>query len=513
MRHREKILVFIILIICTTIFAQHSARQNKEVYSSGNEETRDSAAIMNIPSTLLEISGKINLIENKGSQISKGKLVEMLDKLCSKKKIEDIPSNGFDLLLEESEKIILPDDQLAGYSSIENDYRLEISFNEFGFRALNAIQRHLQELFDRLNSRDKLYNIPPFTTSNLQISQNKSRLLSRQIWIISLCEKKEEKLRTWLSIKRMLNEIDIPNSEKGGPIVQRSPMGIITTSGDIISKLNRLSENETEEDIKSYSQLVIRSLLDAPSKYKEQNTTIGLNELGGSNFNEGKINKAALGYFQKASSIRLVKEKIYFYTEAIKSDSNFAAAYNNRASCYLEQEKFDSAENDFSKVLILDDGYYSVYKYLGQIQLKRGKFKSALESFTRALNYELSDTLFTNRGICYKNLGETEKAISDFTRAIQYNSKSLIAYINRVQCYISSKQYDNAQKDYKKLIVLEPQNSNHYYNLGCIYSIKKDWDKVIEIWEKGLRINPQDKNILTNLPKARASVQKGKSKE
>ncbi|MGE5409447.1 MAG: tetratricopeptide repeat protein [Clostridiales bacterium] len=509
MRPIETILVIIILALCTTV----SAQQNKGSYSSGSEAIRDSATIIDIPSTLLEISGKVNLIENNGSRVSKGKLVEILDRFCSNKKIEDIPSNGFDLLLEASEKIILPDDQLAAYSSIENDYSLEISFNEFGFRALNAIQRHLQELFDRLHSREKLYNIPPFTTINLQISQNKARLLSRQIWIITLCEKKEEKLRAWLSIKRMLNEIDIPNSEKGGPIVQRSPMGIITSSGEIIGKLNRLSENENEEDIKSYSQVVIRSLLDAPSKYKEQNTTIGLNELGGSNFNEGKINKVALVYFQKASAIRSVKEKIYFYTEAIKSDSNFAAAYNNRANCYLEQKILDSAENDFRQVLVLDDGYYTAYKYLGQIQLKRGKYKSALKSFTQALNYEISDTLLINRGMCYKNLGETEKAISDFTRAIQYNSKSLVAYINRVQCYISSKQYDNAQKDYKRLIILEPQNSNHYYNLGCIYSIKKDWDKVIEVWEKGLKINPQDKNILTNLPKARASMQRGKSKE
>ncbi|MDP4176239.1 MAG: hypothetical protein Q8933_19825, partial [Bacteroidota bacterium] len=219
MRPIEIILVIIILTLCITILAQ----QNKKSYSSENEAQRDSATIIDIPSTLLEISGKVNLIENKGGRVSKGKLVEILDRFCSKKKIEDIASNGFDLLLEATEKIILPDDQLAAYSSIENDYSLEISFNEFGFRALNAIQRHLQELFDNLHSKDKLYNIPPFTTSNLQISQNKSKLLSRQIWIISLCEKKEEKLRTWLSIKRMLNEIDIQNSEKGGPIVQRSP--------------------------------------------------------------------------------------------------------------------------------------------------------------------------------------------------------------------------------------------------------------------------------------------------
>ncbi|MGE5411160.1 MAG: hypothetical protein ACM3MI_09400, partial [Clostridiales bacterium] len=180
MRLREIILVNIILALCTTA----SAQQNKKSYSSYNETIRDSATIMNIPSALLEISGKVNLIENKGSQVSKEKLVEILDRFCSNKKIEDIPSNGFDLLLEVSEKVILPDDQLAAYSSIENDYSLEISFNEFGFRALNAIQRHLQELFDNLHSKDKLYNIPPFTTSNIQISQNKARLLSRQIWII-----------------------------------------------------------------------------------------------------------------------------------------------------------------------------------------------------------------------------------------------------------------------------------------------------------------------------------------
>lgn len=460
---------------------------------------------VNALQTLNDLSHEISLLEKHYSSPSAKSLTGKSDLLCSYELIDN-SGNDFDSLLAEIEKISLPGDALAVYSSITNDYMPEIAFSEVSFRLLNSVQKHLEELFQNLRSDRKMVSMAIFATSNVDISQMKTRLMRRQIRILSECGKKEERLRCWLAIGRMLNEIDIPKSESGSLAVQNSPYGIAVLSGEIMAKLVPLSENETDDEIKVYSARVLKAIETAGPKYKEGVTLIALNELENFNPKDRLINSDALALFHRAEGINSRAEKISIYTDAIKLDARFTAAYNNRGTCFFEEGDYNSAEEDFRKVLSLDPGYYTVYKYLGNCSYKKGRLEDAVKNFSEALKYEVNDTLLINRGICYQKLGQLKLAVSDFSSALRFNSNSLPARINRVQCRLTLKEYDEAEKDYLKLIRLQPGNSIYYYNLGCIYSIQKNWKKVVDVWEKGLIANPNDENILKNLPRAKANL-------
>lgn len=478
---------------------------------TGQDITQSVSVKTDAPALLIRFSEEMRRLGNNFNRPGTDNIIKEMDRLLSGT-ITDTSSNKLDHLYNAAEEIISLENNLPVYSSVTGNYLPEISYTELSFRLLNAMQRHMEELFSNLPSSGKLMDMPIFSTTALDISQLKTRLLSRQIWILTSCEKKEERVRGWLAVKRMLGETDIQRSASEDKAFQRSAYGIITEPGEIMKKLNMLSENEYYEDVRAYSAGIIKQIDTTRLKYREYTTVISLNELENYSPLDQRINRRALELFDEASQSADNQEKIRLYTEAIAADSAFTAAYNNRGIIYYQEGSYSEAENDFNKALSLDPGYFSAYKYLGYITYKSGRLTEAARNFTGALEYDVSDTLLINRGLCYKGLGEFRKAAADFSSAVKLNAKSINAFYNRVQCYLALKLYEEAANDYHTLIRLQPENSSNYYNLGCVYSIQNKWQQVVSIWEKGLIVNPDDANILKNLPAARNAAEKEKNK-
>jgi tetratricopeptide (TPR) repeat protein len=70
-------------------------------------------------------------------------------------------------------------------------------------------------------------------------------------------------------------------------------------------------------------------------------------------------------------------------------------------------------------------------------------------------------------------LGQYQKAIDDYTKAIELNSKNAGAYYNRGIAYNDLGQYQKAIDDYTKAIELNPKDAGAYGNRGVAYALQK----------------------------------------
>jgi tetratricopeptide (TPR) repeat protein len=61
-----------------------------------------------------------------------------------------------------------------------------------------------------------------------------------------------------------------------------------------------------------------------------------------------------------------------------------------------------------------------------------------------------------NRGMFNWDLGEYDRAISDFTKALEIDQRYADAYYNRGLAYKYKGQYDKAITDYNKAIEINP---------------------------------------------------------
>ncbi|MDR0524614.1 MAG: tetratricopeptide repeat protein [Spirochaetaceae bacterium] len=137
-------------------------------------------------------------------------------------------------------------------------------------------------------------------------------------------------------------------------------------------------------------------------------------------------------------------------------------------------------------------------------------YNKAIPEFTKAIQLNPNnDSYYYNRGNAYYMKKDYDKAIPDYEASLRINpnhtnAKTYLAYSYdaRGNTYYVKKDYDKAIADYTQAIQINP-NDSAYSNRGNAYYGKKDWDKAIADYEAALRINPNHANAKTFLANAR----------
>ena len=79
--------------------------------------------------------------------------------------------------------------------------------------------------------------------------------------------------------------------------------------------------------------------------------------------------------------------------------------------------------------------------------------------------------------IAYYKKGELDKAIANYTKAIELQPDYAEAYYNRGLAYRNKATFDKAIADYDKAIALKPDFAEAYNNRGSAYANKGAFDK------------------------------------
>lgn len=97
---------------------------------------------------------------------------------------------------------------------------------------------------------------------------------------------------------------------------------------------------------------------------------------------------------------------------------------------------------------------------------------------------------YYNRGVAYSGKGDHRQAIEDFTFAIKYKPDYARAYNNRGSSYGELKDYDQAIADFNHALRLQPNFPEAYYNRGRVYYRKGEYHRALEDFNRALSLNP-----------------------
>ena len=116
------------------------------------------------------------------------------------------------------------------------------------------------------------------------------------------------------------------------------------------------------------------------------------------------------------------------------------------------------------------------------------RLPDAIKLYTQLILVSPNHYIYNHRGLVYFTLSEYEKAIDDFTTAIEISPKDTRVYTNRGLTYRMLKRYDDSLRDFNKSLELNPLwpdtfygRSLTYYDLGDIQHALEDCDKAISI--------------------------------
>ena len=113
----------------------------------------------------------------------------------------------------------------------------------------------------------------------------------------------------------------------------------------------------------------------------------------------------------------------------------------------------------------------------------KGEYYGAISDYTEVIDQILSNSFnlasaYNNRGLCKFKLGDYNGAVSDYDYAILANSNTIaffsstegvsgkinyVFYASRANAYMSLEKYDRAISDFTKALELNPKDLVNYY--------------------------------------------------
>jgi tetratricopeptide (TPR) repeat protein/tellurite resistance protein len=185
------------------------------------------------------------------------------------------------------------------------------------------------------------------------------------------------------------------------------------------------------------------------------------------------------------------------FDKVIALAPDYHHGYSYRGLCYYEKGDFDNAVRDCDKAIeLLND---NTFAYLNRAKSfsKKGDFDKAIKDFDKAIELlpgeaEVFAEVFYDRGNCFLKQGKYDQAVKDLTESIRLGYSELYrAYHNRAVAYREQCVWDDAIEDFSRSIELNPDCFDSYLNRGAIYAEQKsDYDQAIKDFTQAVRLDP-----------------------
>ena len=195
------------------------------------------------------------------------------------------------------------------------------------------------------------------------------------------------------------------------------------------------------------------------------------------------------------------------YTKALEIEPNHVGTLINRANTFLALGKNELALQDASQALDLEplDGNATFNLGLALFRLDRSA-EAALQFSILVGAGQASDRVFTYRGDCYRDIGEYEKAISDYTNSIKIDPEFAPLYDSRARCFGRLEQFEKAITDYTKALELDPSFSKSRYQRAHLYRQTGQHAIATTEYERLHKAEPDSLNAMLNLAAMLASA-------
>jgi len=142
-----------------------------------------------------------------------------------------------------------------------------------------------------------------------------------------------------------------------------------------------------------------------------------------------------------------------------------------------------------NEILSQDNRYSNGYNLRGVTHFDNKNYNKAVEDFSKAIQFGDNDcTLYANRGDAYLKINDYVNAMADLNTAIKLDSTDSRSYFLRASVFLEVEEFNNALQDFTTAIKLEPNKAAYYNDRG--FTLKKlnkindavaDFKKAIEL--------------------------------
>lgn len=180
-------------------------------------------------------------------------------------------------------------------------------------------------------------------------------------------------------------------------------------------------------------------------------------------------------------------KQVYDAVLALRQEKD---AYFLRGNVLLELDDFESAKQDFDKVISLDGKnydrliqIYQVLEHFGYRDLGQEYLRNALDAGGNKMNTY-------DKGRIYYYMGEYQKAYIALEEARSEGTAEGYLYLGKA--YEATGDYNYASSVYKDYLSKSTDNAEVYNQLGLCELAKKDYEKALQAFQAGMQVENND---------------------
>ena len=215
------------------------------------------------------------------------------------------------------------------------------------------------------------------------------------------------------------------------------------------------------------------------------------------------------GYLQDYDKPENLDSAVSVLERAIALDPSYSLAYAGLGQAYWQkyvaskdQRWIDAARQACERGLNSDAQLAAAHVCLGQLDSETGEYEKAVGEFTQAVQSDpTSDDAYRGLALAYERLGKTEDAERTFRRAIEIRPQYWAGYNYLGVFYYRQARYPGAVSMFSQVVALAPDSMRGYSNLGMAYYYEGRYAEAIEAVRKSIAIRPTQ-GAYTNLGSA-----------
>ena len=178
------------------------------------------------------------------------------------------------------------------------------------------------------------------------------------------------------------------------------------------------------------------------------------------------------------------KNSVTLFNHALQVTTNNAQAHYNLGLALFAEGKTEEAIHHYDTAIQIKPDVLPYY-YRGNAYIKMGQYQRAIEDFNKAIFLSPNCLeAYYNRGTAYYKINQYQRAIEDFSQAILLNPDYVEAYNNRGLAYGQLGNFQQAIVDFNKVIMLKSNYIKAYNNRGLAYAEIGQYQRAIEDFNK-----------------------------
>jgi tetratricopeptide (TPR) repeat protein len=192
------------------------------------------------------------------------------------------------------------------------------------------------------------------------------------------------------------------------------------------------------------------------------------------------------------------------YNEVIRLDSQDAAAYNNRGNARWAKDDLNGAIADYSEAIRLVPEYGVAYINRGNARWANDDVDGAIADFDEVIRLDPYDAeALKNRGIARSSRGDLEGAIADHSAVLRLDPRDTDALNNRGVARWTNGDLQGAITDFDESIRLNPRDPDVFNIRGVVHAERGDLDRAITDYSETIRLDPRHDTAFNNRGNAR----------